>query len=359
MTLSHVSAPKLQPRKEAEVKSRKVVTTAFCVSALTLAGCSGNSSAGGSGSCEPLAEMTKVTLGVNPGAQDLVISAMQEQGIAKKYNLDLDVKSFLNPPASAAAVIQKAVDVGFGGNTTMAVARAQGSDVFFFGMIAKPVNQVFVPKDSSISSLSELEGKKLGSFSGTNSGTFSVLSVVAAKTASMSNLGEDTEVVEAPDAALVGLLDQGNIDAMLSGSTGTVQAMLSGQYKSISDLSGDYEDATGQQPTHVGSVTTESYASSHCGELIAVSKALRDATDYVKNNDEVWTDYAAELEMTDPDAPEMLRKVLGPSFTSEWNRQRLEANEELLASMIPILGTEDFISEVPDGLFSLDYSATK
>ena len=303
--------------------------------------------------------MTKVTLGVNPGAQDLVISAMQEQGIAKEYNLDLDVKSFLNPPASSAAVIQKAVDVGFGGNTTMAVARAQGSDVFFFGMIAQPVNHVFAPKDSSIDSLSDLAGKNLGSFSGTNSGTFSVLSVVAAETAGMPNLGEETKVVEAPDAALVGLLDQGNIDAMLSGSTGTVQALLSGKYKSITDLSGDYEEAIGDQPTHVGSVTTESYAADHCGELIAVSNALRDAVDYVRNNDEVWTNYAAELEMTDPDAPAMLKRVLGPSFVSEWNADRLKANEELLASMIPILGTEDFISEVPEGLFSLDYSATK
>jgi hypothetical protein len=32
---------------------------------------------------------------------------------------------------------------------------------------------------------------------------------------------------------------------------------------------------------------------------------------------------------------------------------------ELIKSLIPILGEKDFVSSVPEGLFNLDYRATK
>ena len=109
------------------VKKVAAVTVA-CAIALAITSCSTPnkvepSASPAAAACGPLKEMTKVTLGVNPGAQDLVTAAIKDQGIDKKYNLDLEIKSFLNPPASATAVTQRSVDIGFGGTTSMAGAR--------------------------------------------------------------------------------------------------------------------------------------------------------------------------------------------------------------------------------------------
>ena len=349
-------------RKEIAMTVRKAAAAASCVMAMALTGCGAAAQPGApaasSASCGPLTEMATVTLGVNPGTQDLVTSALKDQGLDKKYNLNVEIKSFLNPPASATAMTQKTVDIGFGGITTMAVARSRGSDVFFFGALATPANGIFVPKDSALNSLGDLKGHKLGSFSGTNSATFAILSALAAKSFNIPDLKKSAQVIVAPDAALSGLLDKGEIDAILAGSTASVAAELSGKYKQIADLSGGYQKAAGTKPVYLGPVSTDSYAADHCGQLKAFSNAMRDAVKYVQSDDKAWTDYAAKIKMTDPKAPKALQDLLGSNFVTEWDAKQIEGMNALLDSLIPILGEKDFVATVPKGLFRLDFQAT-
>ncbi|MHA6696095.1 ABC transporter substrate-binding protein [Homoserinimonas sp. A520] len=344
------------------VKKAAAVTVA-CVIALAITSCSTPEpepiADPGAAACGPLTEMTTVTLGVNPGAQDLVTAAIKDQGLDKKYNLDLDIKSFLNPPASATAVTQRSVDIGFGGTTSMAVARSQGSDVFLFGALASPSNGVFVPKDSDIKNIGDLEGKRLGSFSANNSATFAVLSAIANESFGISKLEDAAaSLTVAPDAAVLGLMDQGELDAVLTGSTATVVTQLSGKYKKIGDLSTEYIEATGTIPVHLALASTETYAADHCSELVAFSNAMRDGVEYVQSDDEAWTRYAESLKLTDPDAPQALQELLGQNFRTSWDQKQVDGMHKLIESLIPILGADDFVSESPEGLFSLDYVAT-
>jgi NitT/TauT family transport system substrate-binding protein len=349
------------------MKVSKVATTTavICIAALALAGCSSapnkapaKASASAS-DCGPLTEMTNVSLGINPGSQSLITTTMKDQGLDKKYNLNVEVKDFLNPPAAATAVTQKTVDIGYGGVTTMAIARAQGSDVVFFGpFITTPQDGVFVLKDSQVHSLADLKGKKIGSFSGTSSATTALLSAIAAKTYDMPKLGEISNIVVAPAPALFGLLDKGNVDAVLTVDTDSVNADLSGKYKKILDLSEGYKKAFGTNPMFVGLVSTDSYAKANCSTLKAFSKAQSDTVEYVKSHDSAWTDYAQQIKMTDPAAPKALQK-LSSSFTTGWDATQVKSVTGLLESMIPILGAKHFVSAVPQGLFSLDYWTTK
>lgn len=345
------------------VKKAAAVTVA-CVIVLIVTSCSTptvvkEDTAPESAACGPLGELTKVSLGVNPGAQDLVTAAIKEQGIDKKYNLDLDIKSFLNPPAAATALTQRAVNIGFGGTTSMAQARSQGSDVILFGALASPSNGVFVPKDSAIEDIGDLADKRLGSFAANNSATFAILSAIANESFDIPKLEDAAaSLTVAPDAAVLGLMDQGELDAVLMGSTATVVTQLTGKYKQIGDLSTEYIKATGTIPVHVTLATTETYAADHCSELVAFSNAMRDGVKYVQSDDKAWDNYAADLKLTDPKAPKALQALLGENFRTDWDQKQVDGEIAMIESLIPILGAKDFVSESPAGLFSLDYAAT-
>jgi NitT/TauT family transport system substrate-binding protein len=304
-----------------------------------------------------LTKTTKVTVGINPGAQSLIINTMKNQGFTKKYNLDMTVRKFLNPPAEQAALIQNQVNIGFGGVTTLAIARAQGRKVFFFGMIGDPSNQIFVKKDSPLKTLADLKGKKLGSFTAKGSATLSILDADAQEVYGLSDFEKQVHIITAPDAALTGLLDKGNIDAVLHGSEATISAKLSGKYRVLADISQDWVKKFDSPPAHLGVATTDSFAKSHCSVMKAFSKALHDALVYVKTTKSMapWTSYAKEVKLTNPRAPQVLKERIGSTFLSVWNEQRKTAEIDLLNKLIPILGKKDFVSEVPDGLFSTEY----
>lgn len=304
--------------------------------------------------CGPLAQSQPLKLGVNPGAQDLVTFVMQEQGFAQKHNLQLDVSSFQNPSALHAAIGQHTVDVGFGGLTAMAVAREQGRGVMIFDVLTSPSNVVITRTDSDLRTLSDLRGRKLGAFGGRSSATFAITSIVAKEKYGIKSLSDDVDIIEAPDAAQFGLLDEGNIDAALIGTTATVQALLSGEYRVLSDISEDYQAQFGKLPGHVLAASTDEFAESHCGVLNAFSAALDETVDFIQTDPNVWTDYAKKIELADPRAPQTLQERVASRYIPDWNQQQADAEAALIEQLIPVLGADDFVPAVPEGLFRTD-----
>jgi len=304
--------------------------------------------------CGPLTQAQPLKLGVNPGAQDLVTFVMQEQGFAEKHNLRPEVSSFQNPSALHAAIGQHTVEVGFGGLTAMAVARKQGRGVMIFDVLTSPSNVVVTRNDSNLQTLSDLRGHKLGAFGGRSSATFAITSIVAKEKYGIESLADDVDIIEAPDAAVFGLLDEGNIDAALIGTTATVQALLSGKYRVLSDISEDYQSQFGNLPGHVLAATTDDYAESHCGVLNAFSAALDDTVNFIQTDPNVWIDYAKKIELTDPRAPQTLQERVASRYIPEWNQEQADAEAALIQQLIPVLGADNFVPAVPDGLFRTD-----
>ncbi|MGP4020560.1 ABC transporter substrate-binding protein [Saccharopolyspora sp. 5N708] len=324
------------------------------VVSLGLVACGGDPGSDAAIGCGPLAQPQALKLGVNPGAQDMVTFVMQEQGFDKKHNLNLELSEFQNPSALHAAIGQQTVDVGFGGLTAMATARQQGRDTMIFDVLTSPSNVIVTRNDSNVHSLSDLRGKKLGIFGGRTSATFAIASIVAKEKYGIDNLEKDVQLIEGPDAAMLGLLDQGNIDAALIGTTATVQALLSGKYRTLSDISQDYQEKFGKLPGHVLAATTDEYAEKHCGVLNAFSAALDDTVAFIQHDDKVWSDYAADIKLTDPRAPATLRERVASRYIPDWNQEQADAEASLINQLIPVLGPDKFVRAVPDGLFRVD-----
>jgi NitT/TauT family transport system substrate-binding protein len=340
-------------------KSTATTIALLTVVGLALAGCSSSSSAAPASTsadgaqCGPLTTMTTASVATNPGNQDLVIKTIKDQGLDKKYNLNLDVKEFLNPPASAQAITQGAVDLGFGGLTTMDQARAGGSDVVVIGALSVPTAGVFVPKGSSIKSLSDLKGKRVGSFTALNGATTAVLQALAKKSYGVDMLTDlDGQVHVAPDAELYGLLDQGQLDAIVLDAAGTAYEVSTGNYTELVDLTADYNAKEGYSPLYLGPVTTDDYAQKNCSAVRAFNSALRDGVQYVLNNSSVWTEYAASLGQ--PDAAASFQKLYSSSFVTTWTQTDVDAMKKLINDLLPYLDPS-FPQTIPDGLFSLNY----
>lgn len=338
---------------------RKTATAVLIVAGLALAGCSGGGTSSAkpqgiqAGNCGPLGQMTAATVATNPGAQDLVIKTVKAQGIDKKYNLNLDVKSFLNPPATAQAITQHAVDFGFGGLTTMVQARAGHADVMMIGALSTPGSGVFVPKDSPVQNLGDLKGKRVGSFTALNGAVTSLLQVYAQKKYHFDLLHQvDGTIHVAPEATLAGLMDQGQLDAIYLSVDGTALSQYQGKYRQIVDLTTDFSNEMGYDALYLGPVTTEKYAGQNCPAVRAYVSSIHDAIKYIQTTSSVWTAYAQSI--GHPEVAATYQKLYSGSFVTQWTQKQVDDMKHLVTDSIPYLDPS-FPKTIPDGLFSLNY----
>jgi ABC-type nitrate/sulfonate/bicarbonate transport system substrate-binding protein len=346
------------------MKTRRILgaTATAVVGVAMLAACSsGGSSAAsagstGSGSTSGSSVPT-LTFGAFPGTQTIALFAMQSQHLDTKNGFKLDIKSFQTVPALDAAVISGSVNAGWAGATDVAIARSQGKDVLSFNGLLGPSEVVLVPKNSTLTNFSQLKGKKLSSFGGTTSSAFDILAASAKKKYGMTDPAKDIDVLTAPDAAALGLLDRGEVQASLISSGGIVPAMLTGKYKILVKVADFYKEEFNGQPCEVVGATTQSWASANKAELTDFSTALAQSISYVQSTASVWQSYATSVKQTDPKAPALYQQYVGNAFLSKWDQTTISTQEQFLNQLIGVLGASNFVSSVPAGLYTTAYGS--
>jgi NitT/TauT family transport system substrate-binding protein len=288
-------------------------------------------------------------LGLIPGAQDFIDFVMEGHGLLNQVGLKADKVKSLSPANLHLMVAERQVDIGFGGFTTMATARAEGKDIIVIYGVFSPVNMVFVPRNSSIHSLKDLKGKKLGVFGGPGSTTYTFLSVIARKWNGI-DLSKDAKLVSAPGPALIELLAKGDIDAALLGTTETIQMAAQDRFRILMDLSDEYKSRTGgHAPAHVTVVTNEAFAKDHADVVRDYLKAYKAATEYVHAHPEVWDEYASSIMMNDPKERALLAAKMGPNIVDKWDADQIATQNEYLKLVHEILG-DNVLKTIPADL---------
>jgi len=301
------------------------------------------------------AETRKIKLGIlQTGSQDFVHTVMEQQKLLQKYDIPYERIQSLNPPALHLMIAERKVDIGYGGLTAMARARAEGRGTLVIFGIFSPVNAVLVPKDSPVKSLSDLRGKKVGNFGGPGSATTSIIMAIAKRWHGL-DLRRDVELITAPGPALIGLLDRGDIAAALMGTTESLRFPLTGKYRVILDLSAEWEKRAGRAPAHVTIATNDDFAKEHPDILKRYLRAYVDAVKYVRGHPEIWDDYAKRIRLTEPGAAAALRDNMGPRIVEKWDKEQIKAQQEFLEAAREILGPK-VLKEVPQGLITDAYN---
>jgi ABC-type nitrate/sulfonate/bicarbonate transport system substrate-binding protein len=294
-------------------------------------------------------------LGLIPGAQEFVDFVMEGHGILEQHGLKADKVKSLSPANLHLMLAERKVDIGFGGFTTMATARSEGKDIIVIGGVFSPVNMVFVRKDSSIQSLRDLKGKKLGVFGGPGSTTFGFLAVIARNWNGI-DLFKEVELVSAPGPALVELLGKGDVDAALLGTTESIQMFAQQRYRVLVDLSAEYKaHQGGRAPAHVTVATNEEFAKTHPDIVRDYLKAYKATLEYIRAHPEVWDEYAQSIKMDSPQERALLKEKMGANLVEKWDADQIAVQNDYLKLVHNIIG-ESVLRVVPEDLIRNEYN---
>jgi NitT/TauT family transport system substrate-binding protein len=294
------------------------------------------------------------TLGLIPGAQEFVDFVMEGHGLLDQVGLKADKVKSLSPANLHLMVAERKVDIGFGGFTTMATARSEGKDIIVIYGVFSPVNMVFVRKDSPIKTLSDLKGKKLGVFGGPGSTTFAFLAVIARNWYGI-DLFHDPQLVSAPAPALAELLGKGDIDAALLGTVESIQIFAQDRYRVLVDLSAEYKaHQGGRAPAHVIVATNEEFAKTHPDIVRDYLKAYKNTLLYIHAHPEVWDEYAASIQMNNPQERTLLKEKMGANLVETWDAGQIALQNDYLQLVHNIIG-DSVVKVVPTDLIRNDY----
>jgi NitT/TauT family transport system substrate-binding protein len=294
-------------------------------------------------------------LGLIPGAQEFVDFVMEQHGMLNETGLKAEKVKSLSPNNLHLMVSERQVDIGFGGFTTMATARAEGKDVIVIGGVFSPVNMVFVRKNSPIQSLKDLKGKKLGVFGGPGSTTFTFLAVLAQKWGGIDLLNE-VNLVSGAGPLLIEQLSRGAIDAALLGTTETIQMVAQDRFRTLIDLSEEYKaHQGGHAPAHVTIVTNEAYAKEHSDVVRDYLKAYQKTLEFIHAHPGVWDEYAASIMMDDPKERRLLEQKMEANLVEKWDDAQIAAQNEYLKLVHDTLG-DTVLKSIPADLIRTNYT---
>lgn len=301
------------------------------------------------------AETKKIRLGIlQRGSQDLVHVLMEQQKILQRHNIPYERITILSPPSLNLMIVEKKVDLGYGSLVALARARSEGKGMLIIHGIFSPVNVVLVPKGSPLKSVADLKGKKVGNFGGPGSTTTTMFLAIAKKWYGI-DLRREAELVTAPGPALIGLLDRGELAAALVGTVESLRFPLTGKYRVLLDLSGEWEKRAGRAPAHVLMGTNEEFARVHGDLLKRYIRAYRDTLKYMNSHPQVWENYAKRIKLPPEQGVRVLKEKMAPRILEKWDQEQIKVERDFLEVSKEILGPK-VLKEVPEGLLTDAYN---
>lgn len=322
------------------------------LAAVGAAGCGeDSSSAGGSGGGTAVVRPVVIE-----GVQQFPLTVLQEQGIAKKHNLDIQPIKVAGPEAAYTRFQAPQFQLGLGSWAKAAQMRAAGEKLINVFPVYGYSNDVLVPKSSSIRSLADLKGKKVGLFGGPGSGTTVMLRLIASRLYGFDPQ-KDSEVIFGAAALLNGQLGKGDLDAALLLDPLITNRLLSGEVRSIGNLAKLWKDETGEKPLLVTITMNEEWANANQDVAKRFVAAFAEAQQYIKTHPEVWKRLAASVGIKTPEGVELLRNRTSSALVSTWNDQVIQEQLDFAKSLTDTFGkTKDFPATIPDGTFTTRFA---
>jgi ABC-type nitrate/sulfonate/bicarbonate transport system substrate-binding protein len=257
-----------------------------------------------------------------------------DAGVFKKHGIDLtvDARPFAGFLASLPA--KQTMATTYSGIEAVAKMN-QGVDWVVIGGGLTVIQEVIVRKDSSIKTIADLRGKRLGVWS-TGAGGFK-----AARAAIMDAAGidveRDTKLVQLAPPALFKLLEKGDVDAMIDISSFTVEAISQpDKFRSIFSPNDYWKKKTGYPIVWAAPlVAWKSWVDENPTRAKNYAEAVEESFRWLRkpeNFDAAIKKYGTLAGVTSPAQVAVYKKWLGEKsiFLAHWDQKVVDAEWKFL-----------------------------
>lgn len=315
--------------------TRKAVLAGAAGAALLLAGCGGSGDAG-QGETDGELEKTEITVGSLPLADYAALYWAEEKGFFEDEGLDVTIEAVQGGPAGVQQVVSGELD--FTNSTPFGTAMAVDSglpirSVVLTSSLADNGIGVFVPKDSPIKDIDDLDGKSIGINTTKNMGDIT-----------FNNLAESEGVdvspkwVEVPFPEMISGIKAESVDAGYMPEPFMSAARDAGMRQVVDNTEGPNKGLAGS--TYVSS---QKFLDANPDTAAAFARAMYKAGgDLEKNEDELreWLPTIAKLDK------DLAKELPLPTYHSEMDDEGYEKAVEILKDQELVKGDLDVADSV-------------
>lgn len=309
-----------------------------------------------SGAITTTAAADKVKVVALEGIQLFPMEIMETKGIAKKYGIDVDLIRVASPAASYTVMQTGDFHIGFGGWLGIALLREKGFKLSNVYSVSGYAVRVMVKADSPLKSVADLKGKRVGLFGGPGAVTTWLFRVVSVKFFGFDPTKE-TKIHFGAPPLLIGMLDRGEMDAVLILEPFVTQLLETGNYRSIADPGKIWQEKTGQEAMLVAVTVNEPWAKANAEIVRRFLAAYKEALVYLKTKPEVWREIAKAMRVKTDKGAKLLYESTAGSFITRWDKTFIDQQIAYSAELSKVLGPQsDVPAKIPEGTFDMAYA---
>ena len=298
----------------------------------------------------------KLKVVVIEGTQLFPMHTMQTKGVADKYKLQIDQMKTAGPQAQYTILQTGEFQVSFGGWITIALMRAQGHKLINVYSMQGYTNDMMVTADSPLKSLSDIKGKRIGLFGGPTAATTWLFRLVAVKFFGFDPMKE-TKVHYGAPPLLIGLLERGELDGVLTLDPQITQLLETGRFRSIGNIGDIWRAKTGQNPMLVSVTMNESWAKANPAVATRFVTAYKEALTYLKTTPEAWPEIAQAMGIKTDHGAKLLQQRTAAAYITRWDKQFIDEQYAYAAELIKVFGEAgDVPRQIPEGTFDMSYA---
>lgn len=294
------------------------------------------------------AELIPVRIGSIAGASQAYIPiVMEEHGLDEKYGLDVEIVTLTSTGQQWTGLRSGDFDVASGSFLDLLRQREGGLEVRAIRGFSKFGNPIVTTPDKPYEELPDLAGATVGTPS------TSLLDWMIIRAVGVEAYGFDIETdavpVNAAPPLMTELLASGELDAGFQFVTFTIQPVAEGTLKEITTIP-ELMEQGGFDPDsfYLTYNLANSWAEAHPDAVPRLIAAMDEAVEILMTDDSVWPALAAESGVEDPDELENFVREIRDSLDTTFSRDKVEASQRLLDSMIAVVGEEAVGASVVD-----------
>lgn len=292
-------------------------------------------------------------MGLEGGLSSMALTIISEQGFDEANGFTAETFE-VSGDASMQFFLQGEADVSFDGDpVTAALLRSQGEDVTtYFPMVVQDVSLV-VRGDSDYQSELDLVGQRVG-HDGLDSGGMTAALIMLSEFSDL-DIEEDYDLQLAQEAALLRLLDRGDLEAVFTAEPFTLMAQADYDMRVVWGPGWEqWESAAGGRAWNITALARDSWIEENPELAAAVQAAWSDAYDWiVEDPSRVTTGELGDLiGIESPEVGAAFEELIATSeyFTKRWTQDDVEAAEAFIEyAAASGLG----IDEAPEGAVTL------